>query len=162
MQSIEYRRGSSDHTKPHALLARPFPLPAVDQDQRMTVLVVDDEPHLRELLRCVFEEEGFHVLCAANGEDAWQLWQHRAPAVVVSDVMMPTLDGYGLLRRLQGALGTVRPPVILMSAAPSRTVTLPVPMVAKPFDINELLTLVEDVVSATDRGAAQYRCDGIA
>lgn len=115
-------------------------------ESRTTVLVVDDEPQLLELLRTVFEDEGFDVLCAADGEVAWDLWQHRSPSIVITDVMMPALDGYGLLRRLQDALETPHPPVILMTAAPPRSGSVPVPLVGKPFDIVELVTLVDKVV----------------
>ena len=135
-------------------VAAPIPLHiyASSSSGRPTVLVVEDEPDLRDLLRTVFEDEGFHVLCAANGEDGWDLWRRRSPTVVVSDVMMPALDGYGLLRRLQDALKTTCPPMVLMTAAPPRSDSLPVPLVAKPFDIGELVALVEDVVANT--GAA--------
>ncbi|MFM2080123.1 MAG: hypothetical protein RLZZ219_805, partial [Cyanobacteriota bacterium] len=62
------------------------------------LLLVDDEPGLRTAVQTYLEDEGFDVTTAVDGEDGWAKAQELLPDLVISDVMMPRLDGYGLLR----------------------------------------------------------------
>ncbi|SCW32032.1 Signal transduction histidine kinase [Pseudomonas sp. NFACC05-1] len=82
---------------------------------RSKVLVVDDSPemlsYLRELLR-----DDYSVATATDGEQAWALLQRRPIDVVVSDVMMPKLDGFGLTARIKASAGFAHLPVILVTA----------------------------------------------
>ena len=57
------------------------------------VLVVDDEPPLRDLMRMVLEEEGYEVMTATNGEDALERTRTFAPDVILLDMSMPVMDG---------------------------------------------------------------------
>ena len=63
------------------------------------VLLVDDEPGIRSAVQAYFEDEGFLVSTACDGEEGWEKAQAEIPDVVLSDVMMPRMDGYGLLKR---------------------------------------------------------------
>jgi signal transduction histidine kinase len=87
----------------------------VRQASMPRVLVADDNPDMRlyvaELLR-----EGCHVITAADGEQAWALLQRESVDVVVSDVMMPQLDGLGLTARIKAHPGLSHVPVILVTA----------------------------------------------
>ncbi|HLZ20986.1 MAG TPA: response regulator transcription factor [Ktedonobacterales bacterium] len=67
----------------------------------ITVLVVDDEPHLVDVVRMNLEVEGYHVIEATNGLEALELLKHNLPDLVVLDVMMPELDGFETLRRIR-------------------------------------------------------------
>jgi DNA-binding response OmpR family regulator len=67
----------------------------------ITILVVDDEQHLRDLLRDYLEREGFRVLTAADGLTALDLARQHAPELVVLDLMLPGLDGLTVCRRLR-------------------------------------------------------------
>ncbi|OPG71456.1 histidine kinase [Pseudomonas ogarae] len=82
---------------------------------RSKVLVVDDSPemlgYLSELLR-----DDYSVATATDGEQAWALLQRRPIDVVVSDVMMPKLDGFGLTARIKASAGFAHLPVILVTA----------------------------------------------
>ncbi|WP_420232995.1 ATP-binding protein [Pseudomonas sp. ABY48] len=82
---------------------------------RSKVLVVDDSPemlgYLSELLR-----DDYSVATAVDGEQAWALLQRRPIDVVVSDVMMPKLDGFGLTARIKASAGFAHLPVILVTA----------------------------------------------
>src|SRR6266508_2863685 len=66
-----------------------------------TVLVVDDEQRLRDLVRGYLEHEGFNVLAAADGQLALDLARQHGPDVVVLDLMLPGLDGLEVCRRLR-------------------------------------------------------------
>ena len=79
-----------------------------------TVLVVDDDLHLCDLLTELLSEAGYTVNCAHDGEAAWKEIQRQPPDIILSDITMPRLDGIGLAARL--ASGGYATPIILMSA----------------------------------------------
>lgn len=121
-----------------------------------TVLVVDDDDTLREAFSLVLEEEGYHVLQAANGEQALaQLNSDSPPMVVLLDRMMPILSGDHLLLVLAASpkLGQ-RHAIALITAAgvpkmeAVRTALekLNVVLFPKPFEITALISLVEQLV----------------
>jgi CheY-like chemotaxis protein len=82
------------------------------------VLVVDDDPSARELLRLVLEYSGAFVTVAASAEEALAVLARVTPGVLVSDIAMPERDGYWLLRELQGRPWGVRPvlPAVAITA----------------------------------------------
>jgi DNA-binding response OmpR family regulator len=83
---------------------------------KLTVLVIDDDPVILELLRVNFEIEGFDVVCARDGDEGLAMAQDIHPDVVISDIMMPRRDGLQLLSDLKGDPRTEDLPVILLSA----------------------------------------------
>ena len=85
------------------------------QPARGLILLVDDEPELRRMLRRALIRAGFEVIEAANGRLAMQLLGQYAFEAVVSDVRMPDMDGLELLRRIKVEAPTV--PVVLMSGS---------------------------------------------
>jgi len=106
-----------------------------------SILIVDDESILAMLLADVFNDEGFTVRTAPNGAAA--LDEHaRDPAdLILSDVMMPIIDGLTLISVLRQRGDPT--PVVLMSAVSPWVPTPPdVPILRKPFDIDHLLTVV--------------------
>jgi DNA-binding response OmpR family regulator len=68
---------------------------------RVLILVVDDEEPIRQLASLYLEKEGFQVACAADGPEAIEMAQRQRPALVVLDVMLPTIDGFEVCRRLR-------------------------------------------------------------
>jgi DNA-binding response OmpR family regulator len=66
-------------------------------------MVVDDEAHIRELVRLYLEDEGMEVVEQTHGEEAWQYYNSHTVDLVVLDVMMPRMDGWELCRRLREA-----------------------------------------------------------
>ncbi len=114
-----------------------------------TVLVVDDEPSIREVVRRYLEADGIAVVEAADGEDALRLFHERAPDIVVLDVALPVLDGIEVLRRLR-AVSAV--PVIMLSARveeSDRVIGLSVgadDYVTKPFSARELTLRVKNLL----------------
>ena len=80
------------------------------------ILVVDDEPTIRGLVRDVLEEEGHEVLLAEDGYAGLRMIEQHRPDCVVLDVMMPGLDGHSVLQRVRASQrGTV--PVVMLTAA---------------------------------------------
>jgi DNA-binding response OmpR family regulator len=68
---------------------------------RALILVVDDEEPIRQLASLYLEKEGFQVACAADGPEAIEMAHRQRPALVVLDVMLPTIDGFEVCRRLR-------------------------------------------------------------
>ena len=104
-----------------------------------TILIVDDEPAIVDLLSQFLEDEGYRVVSAGDGLAAWETARKLQPDLVIADVMMPRMDGFTLVDRLNDGKNPV--PVILMSAAVESR-RQGVPFIAKPFDLGELLDLV--------------------
>jgi len=107
-----------------------------------TILVVDDEPSIRELAASILADEGYAVLEASDGLAALDVIEHSDVDLVLSDIMMSRLDGYGLVRRLRSHGDAL--PVVLMSAVTAAPEgTLPgVGFLAKPFAIDQLCQMV--------------------
>lgn len=123
-----------------------------------TVLVVDDEPDILLLHRLNLEAAGHRVVLAADGITALERIAEEPPDVVVLDVMMPVLDGWGVLERLR--LDEAAPPVLVVSAKSSPTDIQRArdlgagDYLAKPYDPDELLRRVAALLARTDQDAA--------
>lgn len=84
-----------------------------------TILIVDDEPHLRALIHQTLEEledEGVELLTATNGEEALALIESSRPALVFLDVMMPKLSGFDVCSRAKRDLGLADVYIVLLTA----------------------------------------------
>ena len=117
------------------------------------VMVVDDEPSIRDLIVAVLEDEGYDVVAATNGRRALELMPSERPDLVIMDIMMPEMDGREAYRRLRDLPDLAQTPVVLMSAAtaPGRLGPRAAAFLPKPFDLDHLLTTVARVL---DTGAA--------
>lgn len=110
------------------------------------VLVVDDEPHILGLLQELLEDEGYQVECAANGHEAVRVIERNSPSLVISDLMMPRLSGYELVQWINTSRQETKPHVILMSAARDKGPSATIPFIRKPFDIDEMMAMVHEVI----------------
>src|SRR5690349_19162627 len=83
-----------------------------------TILVVDDEPDIRLLLQLNLERDGHEIVTAGNGAEALAAVQTSPPELILLDVMMPDIDGWGVLEQLKSKLGTPfsEIPVIMLTA----------------------------------------------
>jgi signal transduction histidine kinase len=112
------------------------------------VLLVDDSAETLELLQIVFARRGYEVVAAASAREALARARERAPAVVISDISMPEVDGYALLEKLRGVPGLEGVPAIALTGHASeddRARALAAGFaahVAKPVTPDELLRLV--------------------
>jgi DNA-binding response OmpR family regulator len=84
--------------------------------ERGRVLVVDDDPVILKLLEVNFEMEGFAVLTAGDGQEGLEVARAKQPDVIVSDVMMPRLNGLELAAAVKADAATSGIPVLLLSA----------------------------------------------
>jgi DNA-binding response OmpR family regulator len=125
-------------------------------DKPPKVLVADDDEDLCTLLRTNLEADGFVVLIAGDGRRALEIIESEKPDIVLLDIMMPVLDGYGVLERLSKDPHE-RTRVILITAKASSRDRLQGwelgadEFVTKPFDLNSLLKRVRKIHASSDR-----------
>jgi DNA-binding response OmpR family regulator len=145
--------------------------PPGERDDVTTVLVVDDNPDLRRYVRRHLIEggasgRGYRVVEAADGEGALAAVRARLPDLVVSDVMMPQLDGVRLLEALRADPETDFLPVILLTAraeAEDRLAGLGLgadDYVTKPFDARELVARVDNLIAQRRRLRERFASGG--
>ncbi|MCY4054609.1 MAG: response regulator transcription factor [Cyanobacteria bacterium MAG CAR4_bin_6] len=121
------------------------------------LLLVDDEPGLRKATQAYLEEESFSVETANDGEEGWEKAQQLLPDLVISDVMMPRLDGYGLLARLREDERLAGTPVVFLTAKGMTADRIAGFMagvddyIPKPFDPDELVARVRSVLARQQR-----------
>jgi CheY-like chemotaxis protein len=123
-----------------------------DPDEAIpTILLVEDEPVIRELMAILLEDEGFTVRQAVDGLEALELLEQHGIDLVLSDVKMPRLDGASLVHRLRARGDAI--PVVLMSAAYAEVDLPGVRFLRKPVAIEHLLTIMAAALRETDRTA---------
>lgn len=110
-----------------------------------TVLIVDDEPDIRFLLRVTLELAGYCVIEAAHGEAALERMRVSPPALVITDRMMPRMGGAELIARLRADEATAAIPIVMLTgtngAQPGADAVL-----TKPFEPDDLIGLVSRLI----------------
>lgn len=117
--------------------------------QPLSVLIVDDEPHIVEFLRMGFLYEGFAVEVAGTGPEALRVAQRQRPDIIILDVMLPELDGLEVARRLRPGSDTALIMLTARDAVDDRVAGLDTgadDYVTKPFAFKELLARVRAVL----------------
>jgi CheY-like chemotaxis protein len=105
-----------------------------------TILVVDDDPGIRDALTLLLEDEGYLVHTAPDGLAAVAVVARDSPDLVITDLYMPGLDGVGLIARLRSERPDL--PIIVVSAGIRVSPPDGVPFFAKPFDSEHVLATV--------------------
>lgn len=109
------------------------------------ILVVDDDPGIRQTVIDILDLEGYSVESAANGEEALRALERIQPAVVLLDMRMPVLDGWGFMCALSGRAD--QPPVLVMTAARNAREWADEigaqGHLSEPFELDDLLRAVE-------------------
>ncbi len=112
----------------------------------MKILIVEDDTASRETLRILLELDGHDVTSAKNGSEAWRAFEHEDYPVVISDWLMPEMDGLELCRRIRAAARPSYSYVLLVSALKGKSSYLQGmaagadDFVSKPYDPDELKT----------------------
>jgi excisionase family DNA binding protein len=116
------------------------------------VLLVDDDPQVREVVRVNLEMEGYTVREAGNAVDGLAALEEEAPDLILLDVMMPQVDGWEMLRRVQERHGVGSIPVVMFSgqidAGREAAERGAQGFVGKPFDLRALIEQTKQIVPA--------------
>jgi CheY-like chemotaxis protein len=115
------------------------------------VLIVEDEPSIREVIRDVLEDRGFRVMASTNGAEALRMLDSVRPDVVVLDLLMPVMHGWTFMESYVEKTGGQPIPIVVVSVNPA----LPRSfnrfgvrqVVAKPFDVDALLDAVDQALA---------------
>ncbi len=119
-----------------------------------TILIIEDEIVLQRALRKLLEFEGHTILDAENGVTGLKAAREHLPDLIICDIRMPVLDGYGVLALLRQSAETASIPFVFMTAKASqseieRGLALGIDhYLTKPFEANELLRIVNDKLNA--------------
>ena len=112
------------------------------------ILVVDDEPDVRNTVKTVLEKNGFNVITAINAEEGFKKWQSEKPDLVLMDIMMPGTPVREIIPKL-GKIKIAYLSVVRTSEAEKEDLMKNkniVDFIQKPFDINELVKRVKKLV----------------
>lgn len=120
------------------------------------VLIVDDDPLIVDMLVEVVHDQGHSTAIAFNGAEALAQARIQHPALIISDVMMPGMDGYALLQAVRATPDLRHTPIVLMSAAREAQRALPTDVapdqfVVKPFN----LSVIDEVLAQLPHPDAQ-------
>lgn len=133
---------------------------------KLKVLVADDEPALRKLLKTNMELEGYETLEASNGAEVLACVERDNPDIILLDIMMPVMDGWEVMTAL-AANPEYSQKVILVSAKASDDAQLQGwelgadEYITKPFDLDSLLQRVRDVAARTEAESEARRAEAI-
>ncbi|MFN5967516.1 MAG: response regulator [Pseudanabaena sp.] len=117
------------------------------------ILLVDDEPGLREAVKAYLEDSGFAVQVANNARDAWQLLEKTTPDLVISDIMMPQVSGYEFLKQMREDVRFLNLPVVFLTAKGMTKDRIEGynagcdAYLSKPFDPDELVAITENLIA---------------
>ena len=113
------------------------------------IMVVDDDPNIRELVRLYLEKEGFEVTCAERGDEAVKLFRASPPNLMLLDVMLPGMDGWQVCREVRKVSNI---PIIMLTAKDEtfdKVLGLELgadDYIVKPFDMKELVARIKAVI----------------
>ena len=122
--------------------------------EKAKLFLVDDEPGVRESVQAYLEDtEEFEVQVASSATEAWDLLQYQTPDLVISDVMMPEVDGYKFLQQLREDARFKSLPVIFLTARGMTSDRIQGyqagvdAYLPKPFDPDELIAIIENLLA---------------
>ena len=121
---------------------------------KQSVLVVDDEPQARSMMRLILVRAGFDVLEAKDGYEALHEVQRQIPDLMILDIMMPGIDGFTVCERLRAEERTTNLPIIVLSAktdadSMQRGMEVGATMyLTKPVSPDDLTRHVQDVINS--------------
>ena len=146
-------------------------LTAVDQVpiHAQCILIIDDDPFARRILRLLFESEGYVCKEAENGRRGLAMFEQHRPDLIITDYMMPVLTGIEFLERLGKKQQRYVPPVIVATGCLNHDIKIRAlqsgarAVLAKPYDIGEIRALAnwllnaESSIPLTTHSAMQYQ-----
>ncbi|GAC1352952.1 MAG: hypothetical protein NVS3B20_12320 [Polyangiales bacterium] len=123
----------------------------LEPTEAANILVVEDDEPIRLALQELLEAEGYEVVQAENGREALGLLERSIPALVVTDINMPFVDGLQLCRTLRAGPRTRSVPIVVLTAAHQIDSALSTAdaVIRKPFDIDDLLRVIAQFIRPT-------------
>jgi len=123
-------------------------------NQRGPILVVEDIPNVLELLEVTLRFQGYQVISAHNGQEALEILEKETPALIITDILMPKLDGFALVQELRSNPKTLSIPVIFLSATyvtpEDRQFAMSLGasrFIEKPIDTEDFLLTIAELLS---------------
>ena len=119
-----------------------------------TLLIADDEKNIRSGLQMAFEDEGYQVITASDGNEAWEKLQKNIVDLVITDLRMPGMDGYELLKRISSSYPTL--PVIVLTGHGTIETAVEtmrdgaIDFFTKPVDIDKLALVVRKSITTSE------------
>jgi DNA-binding response OmpR family regulator len=113
----------------------------------MKILVVDDDLHIQRLYKEEFEDEGYEVVVASNGQEALELFEREAPDIVTLDILLPDIDGIRVLRQMKEKNPKI--PIIMSTAYDYRddfAVWASEAYIVKSSDLKELKSMIKNLL----------------
>jgi len=121
---------------------------------RGPLLVVEDIPNVLELLEVTLRFQGYEVISARNGEEALKILEKESPALIITDILMPKLDGFAFVQKLRSNPKTMGLPVIFLSATyvtpEDQTFAMSLGasrFIEKPIDTEDFLLTIAELLS---------------
>jgi CheY-like chemotaxis protein len=118
------------------------------------ILIIEDIPNVRDLLEVTLRYKGYRVFSAANGEDALEKIEQQMPSLIITDVLMPKMDGFSLVQKLRTNPQTSHIPVIVISATyitpEDKDFALKLGIarfIEKPIDTEDFLLTITEVLA---------------
>ncbi|NJN85776.1 MAG: response regulator transcription factor [Leptolyngbyaceae cyanobacterium SL_7_1] len=130
------------------------------------LLLVDDEPGLRQAVQAYLEDSGFTVDVASNAQDGWERIQQLTPDLVITDVMMPQVDGYQFLKQLREDPRYEALPVVFLTARGMTSDRIQGynsgcdAYLSKPFDPDELVAIISGLLARRETMTKSIAGDG--
>ncbi|MBI5194006.1 MAG: response regulator [Nitrospirae bacterium] len=131
------------------------------------ILIVEDSPTQAEQIKFLLEEEGYSVLTASNGAEGFEIAKEVGPSLIISDIIMPVMDGFELANKIKNDDALKNTPIIfLTSLQDSKLLVQKVSVVAdgfftKPFDENYLLSKIQFLIAASQHRLEDMQLKGI-
>lgn len=140
---------------------------------KIEVLLVEDEPMLAMIIKDTLDNEGFHIRIAADGEEGLAMYREQCPDLIVTDIMMPRMDGFSLVKLIRQENGSI--PVLFLSARSAANDVVEGfetggnDYLKKPFGMAELIVRIKALLHriephrTAEQGVAlgQYRFDAL-
>lgn len=142
-----------------------MPLLSIASEKNITILIVDDEKNIRELLRDILSPY-YQILEASDGKQALEMVEHNYPDIIITDIMMPNLDGISLINNLKSNIKTQHIPIISISAKTSIEDSIEAYnhgadlYIVKPFHPRHILATVENLIRKQE-GLKDYYQSGL-
>jgi CheY-like chemotaxis protein len=120
-----------------------------------TILIVDDEADVADVVRATLQDEGYRVVVASNGAEGLERLNNTHPDLLICDVMMPFMDGTAMCRQVRKDPAYQHLPIIIASVMDQATINEKLSshdgFLRKPFRLAELVNMVDTLLKPTER-----------